>query len=35
MTDERSVEAQSHELEKIAHEIKSECMTLDERSYYY
>ena len=31
MTDDRSVEMQSHELQKIAHEIISEGMTLDEQ----
>ncbi|XP_062102817.1 uncharacterized protein LOC133812980 [Humulus lupulus] len=31
MTDDKSVEAQSHELQKIAHEIISEGMSLDEQ----
>lgn len=31
MTDDRSVEVQSHELQKIAHEIISEGTTLDEK----
>ncbi|XP_060972678.1 uncharacterized protein LOC133038526 [Cannabis sativa] len=31
MTDDKSVEAQSHELQKIAHEILSEGMTIDEQ----
>ena len=31
MIDRKSVEAQSHELQKIAHEITSEGMTLDEQ----
>ncbi|MCI19086.1 hypothetical protein A2U01_0040241, partial [Trifolium medium] len=31
MVDERSVEAQSHELQKIAHEIVTEGMPLDEQ----
>ncbi|XP_050211805.1 uncharacterized protein LOC126661963 [Mercurialis annua] len=31
MSDEKSVEAQSHELQKIAHEIISESMVLDEQ----
>jgi hypothetical protein len=31
MVDDKPVEAQSHELQKIAHEIISEGMTLDEQ----
>ena len=31
MTDDRSVEAQSHGIQKIAHEIISESMPLDEQ----
>ncbi|KAL5848968.1 hypothetical protein ACOSQ4_006981 [Xanthoceras sorbifolium] len=31
MTDDKSVEAQSHELQKIAHEIISKGMSLDEQ----
>ncbi|XP_060963454.1 uncharacterized protein LOC133032979 [Cannabis sativa] len=31
MTDDKSVEAQSHELQKITHEILSEGMTIDEQ----
>lgn len=31
MTDDKSVEAQSHEIQKIAHEIISEGMSLDEQ----
>ncbi|XP_060960933.1 uncharacterized protein LOC133031452 [Cannabis sativa] len=31
MTDDKSIEAQSHELQKIAHEILSEGMTIDEQ----
>ena len=31
MTDDRSMEAQSHEIQKIAHEIISEGMTLDDQ----